>query len=64
MRAVSAATVLIMAAGQGTRMRSAVPKVLHPVAGRPMVRWVFDALKGAVGAVGGSCKGCHDDFRN
>lgn len=28
-------------------MYSAIPKVLHPVAGRPMVRWVFEALKGA-----------------
>jgi bifunctional UDP-N-acetylglucosamine pyrophosphorylase/glucosamine-1-phosphate N-acetyltransferase len=30
-------TALILAAGQGTRMKSALPKVLHPVAGRPMV---------------------------
>ena len=36
-------TVLIMAAGHGTRMRSSVPKVLHPVAGKPMVQWVIDA---------------------
>jgi bifunctional UDP-N-acetylglucosamine pyrophosphorylase / glucosamine-1-phosphate N-acetyltransferase len=28
-----------MAAGEGTRMRSSVPKVLHPVCGRPMVAW-------------------------
>ena len=34
---VSAPTVLIMAAGQGTRMRSAIPKVLHPVCGRALV---------------------------
>ena len=40
-------TVLIMAAGHGTRMRSAVPKVLHPVAGKPMVQWVIDAARGA-----------------
>ncbi|MEA2478743.1 MAG: bifunctional UDP-N-acetylglucosamine pyrophosphorylase / glucosamine-phosphate N-acetyltransferase, partial [Thermoleophilaceae bacterium] len=33
-------TVLIMAAGHGTRMRSDLPKVLHPVCGRPMVHWV------------------------
>jgi len=43
MRAVSAATVLIMAAGQGTRMRSAVPKVLHPVCGRALVAWPIAA---------------------
>src|SRR5918999_5160200 len=36
-------TVLIMAAGQGTRMRSETPKVLHPVCGKPMVEWVIDA---------------------
>lgn len=38
---------IILAAGKGTRMYSAVPKVLHSVAGRPMVRWVLDALRGA-----------------
>jgi bifunctional UDP-N-acetylglucosamine pyrophosphorylase/glucosamine-1-phosphate N-acetyltransferase len=40
-------TVLIMAAGHGTRMRSAVPKVLHPVCGRPMVEWVVEAARSA-----------------
>src|SRR4051794_41858761 len=40
-------TVVIMAAGKGTRMRSAVPKVLHPVCGKPMVEWVVDAARGA-----------------
>jgi len=34
--------VVILAAGQGTRMRSARPKVLHALAGRPMVRHVLD----------------------
>jgi bifunctional UDP-N-acetylglucosamine pyrophosphorylase / glucosamine-1-phosphate N-acetyltransferase len=32
--------VVILAAGQGTRMKSALPKVLHPVAGRPMIEQV------------------------
>jgi bifunctional UDP-N-acetylglucosamine pyrophosphorylase/glucosamine-1-phosphate N-acetyltransferase len=32
--------VVILAAGQGTRMKSALPKVLHPVAGHPMVEHV------------------------
>ncbi len=32
-----------MAAGQGTRMRSALPKVAHRLAGRPIVRHVIDA---------------------
>src|SRR2546421_1435838 len=40
-------TVLIMAAGQGTRMRSELAKVLHPVCGRPMVLWVAEAARGA-----------------
>ena len=30
-------TVVILAAGQGKRMRSSRPKVLHPVAGRPIL---------------------------
>jgi bifunctional UDP-N-acetylglucosamine pyrophosphorylase / glucosamine-1-phosphate N-acetyltransferase len=40
-------TVLIMAAGQGTRMRSETPKVLHPICGKPMVEWVIDAAREA-----------------
>jgi bifunctional UDP-N-acetylglucosamine pyrophosphorylase/glucosamine-1-phosphate N-acetyltransferase len=40
-------TVLIMAAGQGTRMRSELPKVLHRVAGKPLVDWVVDAAREA-----------------
>jgi bifunctional UDP-N-acetylglucosamine pyrophosphorylase / glucosamine-1-phosphate N-acetyltransferase len=40
-------TVLIMAAGHGTRMRSDVAKVLHPVCGRPMVLWVAEAARAA-----------------
>ena len=40
-------TALIMAAGKGTRMRSRLPKVLHPVCGRPMVEWVIEAARGA-----------------
>ena len=40
-------TVLIMAAGWGTRMRSELPKVLHHVCGKPMVEWVIDAARDA-----------------
>jgi bifunctional UDP-N-acetylglucosamine pyrophosphorylase/glucosamine-1-phosphate N-acetyltransferase len=40
-------TVLIMAAGQGTRMRSDVPKVLHRVAGKTLVQWVVDTARAA-----------------
>jgi bifunctional UDP-N-acetylglucosamine pyrophosphorylase/glucosamine-1-phosphate N-acetyltransferase len=44
---VSAATVVILAAGQGTRMRSATPKVLHELCGRPMVLWPVQAALAA-----------------
>jgi bifunctional UDP-N-acetylglucosamine pyrophosphorylase/glucosamine-1-phosphate N-acetyltransferase len=34
---------LVMAAGQGTRMKSSTPKVLHDLCGRPLVRWPVEA---------------------
>lgn len=34
--------VVVLAAGQGTRMRSALPKVMHPLAGRPMILQVLE----------------------
>ena len=37
--------VVILAAGQGTRMRSALPKVLHRIGGRPLVGHVLDAAR-------------------
>jgi len=37
--------VVILAAGQGKRMRSALPKVLHPLLGRPMISYVLDVAK-------------------
>ena len=43
----AAPTALIMAAGQGTRMRSAVPKVMHEICGRPMVAWPILAAREA-----------------
>ena len=49
---VSVPTVLILAAGQGTRMRSATPKVLHDLCGIPMVLWpVRAALAAGAGRV-------------
>ena len=36
---------LVLAAGQGTRMKSDLAKVLHPVAGRPLLAWVLDSLR-------------------
>ncbi len=38
---------VILAAGKGTRMRSALPKVLHEAAGRPLLAWVVDAARAA-----------------
>ncbi len=37
-------SAVILAAGEGTRMRSETPKVLHPLCGRPMLLHVIDAL--------------------
>src|SRR4051794_13628799 len=36
-----------MAAGHGTRMRSSLPKALHPVCGRTMLAWVVEAARGS-----------------
>ncbi|MBM4429133.1 MAG: UDP-N-acetylglucosamine diphosphorylase/glucosamine-1-phosphate N-acetyltransferase [Chloroflexi bacterium] len=36
--------VVVLAAGQGTRMRSSLPKVLHSIAGRPMIEYILDAV--------------------
>src|SRR5205085_9241080 len=38
---------IVLAAGDGTRMRSALPKVLHPIAGRSMLAHVLAAVRGA-----------------
>jgi len=38
---------VVLAAGKGTRMKSELPKVLIPVAGRPMIEYVLDALAAA-----------------
>jgi bifunctional UDP-N-acetylglucosamine pyrophosphorylase/glucosamine-1-phosphate N-acetyltransferase len=37
-------SVIVLAAGLGTRMRSEVPKVLHPLCGKPMLHYVLEAL--------------------
>lgn len=44
---------LILAAGKGTRMKSHLSKVLHPVCGRPLIQYVFDVAKSV-----GSLKTC------
>jgi bifunctional UDP-N-acetylglucosamine pyrophosphorylase / glucosamine-1-phosphate N-acetyltransferase len=49
---VSSPLVLVMAAGEGTRMRSSLPKMLHPVCGRPLVAWpILAAREAGVGRV-------------
>ena len=38
--------VVILAAGLGTRMKSSLPKVMHPLAGRPMIKHLLHAIEG------------------
>src|SRR5512140_710400 len=40
-------TAVVLAAGQGTRMKSVLPKVMHPVCGVPMITHALDAAKSA-----------------
>src|SRR3954451_17303175 len=42
---VAPLSVVILAAGQGKRMKSDLPKVLQPVAGRPLLNHVIDATR-------------------
>lgn len=37
--------VVILAAGRGTRMKSKLPKVMHKIAGRPMINWLIDTAE-------------------
>ncbi len=37
--------VVILAAGKGTRMKSDLPKVMHPIAGRPMINWLIETAE-------------------
>ena len=48
--------VTVLAAGKGTRMRNALPKVLHPLAGRTLIEHVLaNAARAAAGADGAWC---------
>jgi bifunctional UDP-N-acetylglucosamine pyrophosphorylase/glucosamine-1-phosphate N-acetyltransferase len=38
-------TAILLAAGQGTRMKSSLPKVLHPIAGKPMIWYALETIK-------------------
>ena len=65
---MTAPIVVILAAGQGTRMRSRVPKMLHEICGRPMIDWTVAAAResGAasvvvVGSPDGALEGRLDD---
>ena len=40
-----AVIVVILAAGKGTRMHSDLPKVLHPLAGKPIIQYVINTAK-------------------
>ncbi|WP_158744371.1 bifunctional UDP-N-acetylglucosamine diphosphorylase/glucosamine-1-phosphate N-acetyltransferase GlmU [Acidisphaera sp. L21] len=40
------ATAILLAAGLGTRMKSSLPKALHPIAGRPMLRHLLASCEG------------------
>ena len=42
---MAARAAIILAAGQGTRMKSDLPKVLHQVGGRPMLDWSIDLAR-------------------
>ncbi len=37
---------IVLAAGEGTRMKSSLPKVIHQLCERPMLQWVLDAVTG------------------
>lgn len=47
MAPVTGPTVVILAAGQGTRMRSRTPKVLHDLCGAPLISWPVAAARAA-----------------
>lgn len=50
-------SAIVLAAGDGARMRSRIPKPLHPICGRAMVLHVLDALAGALAPAGGATAG-------
>ena len=39
-----AVKAVVLAAGAGTRMKSNAPKVLHDLAGQPLLHWVLDSI--------------------
>ncbi len=64
---MSNCAVVIMAAGEGTRMKSKTSKVLHKICGKSMLKWVADAAVDATGAkpviiVGDNARAVEDEF--
>ncbi len=47
LRKVEPLVAIVLAAGDGTRMLSQIPKVIHPLYGKPLIHHVLDAVKGA-----------------
>ena len=65
---MSGLAIVILAAGQGKRMRSKLPKVLHPLGGRPMIKHVLDTASALnpsslvmVVGQGAEQVGCHSE---
>jgi bifunctional UDP-N-acetylglucosamine pyrophosphorylase/glucosamine-1-phosphate N-acetyltransferase len=50
---IGSTSAIVLAAGLGTRMRSSVPKVLHPLCGRPMLAYVLEAWDEVAAVQGG-----------
>ncbi len=42
---MTALTIIILAAGKGSRMKSSLPKVMHKLAGRTMIGWILEAAE-------------------
>ena len=43
--------IIVLAAGQGTRMKSATPKILHPLAGAPIIAHVLATARASAASV-------------
>jgi bifunctional UDP-N-acetylglucosamine pyrophosphorylase/glucosamine-1-phosphate N-acetyltransferase len=62
-------TPVLLAAGEGTRMKSRIPKILHPILGQPMVWYAFQAVRSSAGrkpvvVIGQGAEGVKDVLGN